>query len=242
MRPFDGFKIIIPTRGRAGDVKALRVFPTATLCVGDSEHDAYAAAYPGVDILTHPDDVVGLGKVRQWVNDHCTEEVVCQVDDDVVRMVGLSDGYRVHYSVEDVFSVVQSAAYCARGAGTTVFGFNPMPDVRKYTPLSPIAFNKKVDGLLGLIGRDHHWMPELKMRDDVDVDFCLTTLLRQRIIWCDQRYSFEHKRFSGPGGNAVSRSREQDQYEIDLLHRKWGKWLSIRKVKTTTAPCYHVER
>jgi hypothetical protein len=35
-------KIIIPTRGRAGTIrdKALRLFPDATLCIGEHEVDA----------------------------------------------------------------------------------------------------------------------------------------------------------------------------------------------------------
>ena len=59
-------KIIIPTRGRAdviGD-KALRLFPDATLCIGEDETDAYAAV--SGRLLVHPSNVLGIGPLRQW--------------------------------------------------------------------------------------------------------------------------------------------------------------------------------
>jgi hypothetical protein len=53
-------KIIIPSKNRAdiiGD-KALRLFPDATLCVGDDEVDAYARVSDR--LLVHPAGVVGI--------------------------------------------------------------------------------------------------------------------------------------------------------------------------------------
>ena len=51
----------IPSRNRSGIIgdKALRLFPDATLCVGDDEVDAYAKV--SGNLLVHPADVVGIG-------------------------------------------------------------------------------------------------------------------------------------------------------------------------------------
>ncbi len=75
-------KIVIPSKGRAdviGD-KALRLFPDATLCVGESETAAYGRLSDR--LLVHPDTVAGIGPLRQWVLDHVDDPCVVMVDDD----------------------------------------------------------------------------------------------------------------------------------------------------------------
>ena len=79
-------KIIIPTKGRANAIasKALRLFPDATLCVGDDEVDAYGRL--SQNLLVHPAGVVGIGPIRQWVLDHVEDRCVVMVDDDVTHV------------------------------------------------------------------------------------------------------------------------------------------------------------
>ena len=79
-------KIIIPTRGRSdviGD-KAMRLFPDATLCIGEDETDAYAAVSDR--LLVHPPNVVDIGPLRQWVLDHVDDPCLVMVDDDVTHV------------------------------------------------------------------------------------------------------------------------------------------------------------
>ena len=79
-------QIIIPTKGRAHLIreKALRLFPDATLCVGDDEVATYAKVSDR--LLVHPTNVVGIGPLRQWVLDHVEDPCVVMVDDDVTHV------------------------------------------------------------------------------------------------------------------------------------------------------------
>jgi hypothetical protein len=69
-------RIVIPTKGRASVIhqKALRLFPDATLCIGEDEVEAYGRH--SSKLLVHPKAVVGIGPLRQWVMDHVDDPCV----------------------------------------------------------------------------------------------------------------------------------------------------------------------
>jgi len=75
-----------------------------------------------------------------------------------------------------------------------------------------------------------------------DIDFCLQSLLRDRFVMVDGRYSFIHTRFGGSGGNAANRSSERHEQEIAYLRRKWGPYLDVVQAKGTTRIVVRVER
>ncbi len=138
-----------------------------------------------------------------------------------------------------MLAVVEATARCARDAGAHIFGFNQAWDVRKFSPLKPIAFSGWVGGAIGCVG-PVRFDTTLKLRADIDA--CLTSLLEQRVIYQDLRFAFAHRRFEGAGGNAVSRSHEEHAREIAYLQRKWGAHLSVRHSKTAVLLKVHVPR
>ena len=75
-----------------------------------------------------------------------------------------------------------------------------------------------------------------------DIDFCLQSLLRDRIVLVDGRFSFIHTRFAGGGGNAANRSSERHEKEITYLRRKWGPYLDVVQAKGTTRLVLRVTR
>ena len=75
-----------------------------------------------------------------------------------------------------------------------------------------------------------------------DIDFCLQSLLRDRIVLVDGRYSFIHTWFAGGGGNAANRSSDRHEREIAHLKRKWGPYLDHVRAKGTTRVVVKVKR
>jgi len=234
-------KIIIPTRGRAdviGD-KALRLFPDATLCVGEDETDAYAAVSDR--LLVHPSNVVGIGPLRQWVLDHVEEPCVVMVDDDVTHVYSQVGFHK--WRIEDADTaraIVERLAILARDAGVRVFGFNQAARPLTYANFRPVSLDTWVGGLVGIIGRELRYDTSLLLR--ADIDFCLQSLLHDRIVLVDGRYSFIHTRFAGGGGNAANRSSERHMREIAYLRRKWGPYLAVVQAKGTTRLVVRVKR
>ena len=244
-------RVVIPSKGRQGLIgkAALRLFPDATVTVAESEVAAYAGVtYPDgrrliseEQLVPHPDDVSGIGPIRQWVLDHFDDECIVMVDDDVYELVLL-----VHYvprkmsQPEVVRQVVHNAANVAQGIGAPVFGFNQAWDVRKFRPFEPFSLNSWAGGVIGIIGRDLRYDPNLRLR--ADIDFCLQALQRKRITFIELRFSFMHRRFGVAGGNASNRSSRRNEEEIAYLQRKWGDHLKVADKKTTTRLSIHVPR
>ncbi len=234
-------KIIIPTRGRAdviGD-KALKLFPDATLCVGADEVEDYAKVSDR--LLVHPADVVGIGPLRQWVLDHVDDPCVVMVDDDVTHVYSQVGFHKLRIEDADTArAIVERTAILAADAGVRVFGFNQAARPLTYANFRPFGLDTWVGGVVGIIGRELRYDTGLLLR--ADIDFCLQSLLHDRIVLVDGRYSFIHTRFAGGGGNAANRSSERHDREIACLRRKWGPYLDVKQAKGTTRLVVKVTR
>lgn len=234
-------KLVIPSKGRADTIaeRALLLFPSATVCVGSDEVDAYSRHTQ--NLLVHPPEVVGIGPLRQWILDHVEDRTVVMVDDDVRYFVSQC-GFRSRRFEDPVAAgaIVERLAIAAEDAGVRVFGFYQGGGPLNYKNTNPFSFNHWVGGLIGIIGREIRFDPSLILR--ADIDFCLQSLMRDRIIMTDCRYSLIHTRFGGKGGNCVNRSSERHAREIAYLQRKWGKYLEVAQAKGTTRLVVKVER
>ncbi len=234
-------KIVIPSRGRAGVIgaKALRLFPDAIVCVASDEAERYAAVT--ANLLTHPPDVTGIGPLRQWILDNVDDPTVVMVDDDVKYIVSQVGFHARRFDDPGTArAIVERLAILAGDAGARVFGFYQGGGPLNYSNCRPFSFNHWVGGVVGVVGRELRYDTSLVLR--ADIDFCLQSLLRDRIIMLDCRYSFIHTRFAGAGGNAANRSSERHAREIAYLRRKWGPYLDVVQAKGTTRLVVRVRR
>lgn len=242
----NALRVVIPSRKRVRVLAAgaLSLFPYATVTVAQSEMDDYGPLCRDrdVELIPHADNITGIAPIRQWVLDTLDEECILFVDDDVYK-IRSALGYR-GMDLTDAGvarSIVESAATIAKGIGTAFFGFNQAGgDVRKFRPYKPFLLNSWAGGVVGIIGRDVRYDTALLLR--ADIDFTLQTLQHKRVTFVDNRYSFVHRRFGLTGGNATNRSSERNKAEIAYLQRKWGEYLDVRDVKSTTRLIVRVPR
>ncbi len=200
------------------------------MLVPESEKAEYEAAL-GVDCLTVPDEVRGLGPLRNWILANFTEEIVVMLDDDLVRVACVTR--ESPYSIVDpdmVQQIVYGAAICAKDAGAACFGFNQSWDVRKYRPDQPFTLSGWFGGVFGVVGRKRQFLRHHLFK--VDVDYCLEGLRHERFVWKDERFGFIQARDRNKGGNAKFRTAKKVADEIAFLKAKWGKHI---KFKDTTA-------
>jgi hypothetical protein len=226
-------QIVIPSKGRADLIreKALRLFPDALLCIGDDETAAYGKISD--KLLIHPSDVVGIGPLRQWILNHVADPCVVMVDDDVTHVYSQIGFHKKRIEDPDTArAIVERLAILAQDAGARVFGFQQAARPLTYANFRPFSLNTWVGGLVGIIGRQLRYDMHLLLR--ADIDFCLQSLMRDRFVLVDGRYSFIHTRFAGSGGNALQRSAERHAQEIAYLKKKWGPYLEEVQAKGTT--------
>jgi hypothetical protein len=240
---------VMVSRKRAGWAnEGLALFPDATLCIGESEVEEYRKhCGSDVKIVTHPDDVVGLGRLRQWVATHFSGEVLVQVNDDVRGLkccVGKTG--RTIRDPESIRLLVRNLAEVTKGFGLSVFSFGATADPKRTNILDPFYFTRIDCALFGMIGRPHVFDENVAQLDDLALS--LQALRDDRAVVCDRRFGLVRKAQCGgtagvvTGGNAVSRSADSLDKELAYLQKKWGGAFTIKKRATTVTTAVNVRR
>ena len=235
-------KIIIPSKNRVETLRdnALKLLPDATVCVGESEAEAYREVTD--NILTHPDDVVGIGPLRQWIIDHVDDELLVMADDDVHGVItrgGIRN--KVDRDPQRAMAIIERVGIAARDAGAHVFGFSQGGGPLQFQPFNPFTLSTWVGGLVGVVGKAPiRYDEDLLLR--ADIDYCLKSLRRHRFVWVDNRYNILHRRFGGRGGNAGNRSRRRHEEEIARLLERWRPFIEHKQAKGTTRLVIRVPR
>jgi hypothetical protein len=75
--------VAIPSKGRAGAVKTLRVLPSSTVFAPVLEVDAYRVA-GARHVVGVPDSVRGITATRNWILQNTDDRRIVMIDDDVV--------------------------------------------------------------------------------------------------------------------------------------------------------------
>ena len=74
-------KIVIPSHKRHDRVFAKKLVNDPIVCVAESQADLYREFNPDCEIVTHPDDIIGLIPKRNWMARYFGE--LFMLDDDV---------------------------------------------------------------------------------------------------------------------------------------------------------------
>lgn len=212
--------------------------PFATLLVPESEKELYE--HTGLEINTVPDEIIGLGPLRNWVLDNYKEHVIIMADDDIshVWVNSRKKGVKIT-DPETIFQLLVNTAQCAVDLRTSCFGFSQVWDVRKYNATEPFDLAGWVGGVIGVVGRDIRFVDHMFK---VDVDFCLRVLMKDRILWKDNRFSFVQKRDKNLGGNSLFRTSERIEKELTYLEHRWGKYFKRRLSKAGEITNIRVKR
>lgn len=223
----------ILSRGRAKTIadKSLAIMPDYfKVLVPESQRGDYMAAGVSEDrIVTTPDDIQGLGALRNWVLDHTACQMVVMADDDFDKLYCFDDEKtRNVISEDEVSQILLSNAVMAKDAGVSVFGFTNK-DIRSYYPQDPFTIMGTVSAYIGINGRQFRFLDD---KFKVDYDYSLQALLVDRIVWIDHRYGFTQARDNNGGGNAEFRTQVGYQQSVDKLEKRWGSALKISWYKS----------
>lgn len=235
----NGLTVLILSRKRSDTISSHKLFPNAVLVCVESEKEAYK--HTGLDIECIPEEISGLGNIRNWCLKKFSEETILMVDDDVryLYCIAHEKGFKIT-DTEYIYQVVMNTAICAKDSGTALFGFNQNWDVRKHRENEPFSLNSWVGGVVGIIGRDIWFDETNKLK--VDIDFSLQVLLKKRFVWVENRFSFVQSRNNNIGGNAFLRTEKRHKAEIEYLKKKWGKYLDIKQSKAGEKVSIKVKR
>ena len=224
-------KVIIPSYRRAGNVTTIKIVSPCIICVPESDLSAYREHYPDIEIVAHPDSIIGLAPKRQWIYDYFGD--IFMLDDDIshARRLYLMSGTKkaTELTSEEAYEIIQWCGNTAHLAGCYLFGFNKAPNPIIYDPLRPIAVSGLVTGCaIGLLrGSRISYSAESIAVEDFWVAGLNAYYHRKAFI--DLRFNFvQEETFKRPGGLGFYRTIDTERKDTLFLRRMFGETISIK--------------
>jgi hypothetical protein len=222
--------IVIPSHKRHDRVFAKKLVNNPIICVAESQADLYRHFNPDCEIVTHPDDVIGLIPKRNWMARHFGE--LFMLDDDVhaVKMLYSEKGEKGVLKDPDVITGIINNLYeLACLLDVHVFGFTSRISPVMYDETQYYSLSKMITGCSYGVryNKNVWWNEELRLKEDFWISCYMK--YKERKILTDLRYSFSQKdTFVNAGGLAAIRNQEEERRSILFIKKHFGDSINIK--------------
>lgn len=219
-------KIVIPSHKRHDRVLSKGLVYNPILCVSKSQAPKYKEFNPELEIVIHPDDVLGLYKKRQWCYDYFGD--LWMMDDDVITIKKVyDDDYDL--TPEQVTRAMRNIYALAVDLNIYLFGMSKNPRPNQYLPQKPIHLSGCISG--GCYGIRKS--PNLYYSETLTVmeDFWISLLnaYHNRKCLIDTRFVFIQKdTFKNKGGLSEFRSQEVEKKDYNEMKRLFGDSIELK--------------
>jgi hypothetical protein len=223
-------KIVIPSHKRATRVRTTSAVYGAALCVEESQADEYRKYNRGMEIITHPDSVIGLTRKRDWMMRNLGDIFMLDDDIDHLRRVYGESGEEPVVDPDVAYDIVQMTAHAARKAGAYLYGFAISPNPIRFSSLNPIQLSGYVTGCAhGVLSGSKLWYNgDIHCNEDFWIS--LLNAYHHRLIYKDTRFYWSQKdTFVNRGGLAEFRNVENEEKDFLLLRKVFGEVVELRK-------------
>lgn len=218
-------RIVIPSHKRHDRVYAKRVVSDPIICVAESQAEAYRRHNPDCEIVTHPDDVVGLIPKRNWMARHFGE--LFMIDDDVHAVKDLVAEKGESTVVRDpqkVRRIIEELHDIACMLDVHVFGYTARTTPVMYEEGEYLSLSKMITGCSYGVryNKNVWWNEELRLKEDFWIS-CYVKY-KERKVLTDLRYSFSQKStFVNAGGLSAIRNHDEERRSILLIRKHFGE-------------------
>ncbi len=223
-------RIVIPSHKRHDRVFAKKLVNDPIICVAESQADIYRQFNPECEIVTHPDDVIGLIPKRNWMAKHFGS--LFMLDDDVHAckklFVEKGESSRVK-DKDEITHIIESLYEMATMMDVHLFGFTARISPVMYDETAYLSLSKMITGCsYGVIyNKNTWWNEDLKLKEDFWISCYMK--YRERKVLTDLRYNFEQKStFVNSGGLAAFRNQEEERRSILLIKKHFGDCINLK--------------
>lgn len=222
--------IVIPSHKRHDKVFAKKLVLNPIICVAESQADLYRQFNPECEIVTHPDDVIGLIPKRNWMAKHFGE--LFMIDDDVhaVKNLVVEKGEPgVIRDPEKVTEIINSLYELACMLDVHLFGFTSRISPVMYDESGFYSLSKMITGCSYGVryNKNVWWNEEIKLKEDFWIS-CYIKYKERRIL-TDLRYNFSQKStFVNAGGLAAFRNQEEERRSILFIKKNFGDSIQLK--------------
>ena len=218
---------VILSHKRADKVLTKKAVANCLLCVPQSQADEYAEHNPELELLIHPDDIIGISPKRQWVLDKLGD--CFQLDDDlngILRVyIPKEHTYPIKLTPQEAYGLIQDTYEIAKELRCGIFGFNKSANPICYSGAKPIQHNTFINGAaLGFISGRNISFPQdfLKLiGEDHYINFL--NAYYNRYSYVDTRFGISAKQTNAQtGGCADFRTDEIRKQSFIYLKKCFG--------------------
>jgi len=227
-------KVIIPSHRRADKVLTKDAVANCALCVEESQEAEYRKHNPDMEIIVHPDTVIGYAPKIQWILDQFDEGDIFILNDDLKSMKRMYTGPGVEAKVDPLtaYELIQACAATAMNLGAYLFGFTKNQKPLMYNSQKPLSLSGYViGGWCGILKGSKLFLPTDHRFTAVD-DYWLSGLnaFHHRYAFIDNRFSFNTTDiFTGEGGFSGIRTLETERKDTLFLRDMFGDAIQIKK-------------
>lgn len=219
-------KKLIVSHKRASRVTTTQHIANCAICVPKSQEAEYKEYNPDIEIISHPDSVIGISPKRQWIIDKFEE--IIMLDDDIIgaRRVYVPKNYHRSHTLtpQEVSDWMDDFAEIAREGGFYLFGFNSSANPVGYSGATPFKMNKYIPGAtLGILKGHKLMFPDYP--NFVGEDYWLSAynafIHRKSIIDTRMGFTFENTE-ANVGGCSDFRTETRRKETYIYLKKHFG--------------------
>lgn len=232
--------IVIVSHKRADKITTHKLLPQSEnvyVCVPEAQVSEYLKYNPNLNILAHPDSVLGISPKRQWLYDKFGD--VFMIDDDIMKISKVYDSKTGGLTPDEFYETIQQNYFMTKNAGMFLFGFTSNANPLMFDVFEPIKFSGVImAGAIGLLKNPHFkFDPDAPNVDDYLI--CGINAYYYRKCLIDTRFCCVPKdTFHNTGGLSEYRSLETEKQDTLYLRKKFGEALTIKQ-NTAKAKVFH---
>lgn len=223
-------KIVIPSHKRHDKVMSKRLVTDPIICVAESQEEIYRRYNPECEIVTHPDDIIGLIPKRNWMARHFGDLMMLDDDVHVVKKLFVEQGENsVLRDPIKITQIINELYEMACMLDVHVFGFTSLVAPVMYPETEYFSLSKMITGCSYGVryNKNVWWNEELRLKEDFWISCYMK--YKERKILTDLRYNFQQKgTFVSSGGLASIRNHQEEQKSILFIRKSFGESINIK--------------
>lgn len=223
-------KTVIPSHKRHDRVYAKKLLKDPIICVAESQAEIYRRYNPECEIVTHPDDIVGLIPKRNWMARHFGDLFMLDDDVHVVKSLFIEKGESgVIREPEKVTGIIESLYDLACMLDVHLFGFTSLVTPVMYDECSYYSLSRMITGCSYGVryNKNVWWNEQLRLKEDFWISCYMK--YKERKVLTDLRYNFSQKgTFVSSGGLAAIRNQEEERRSILFIRKSFGESVNLK--------------
>lgn len=230
-------KILMPSRGRAGDCNTLKLIPSAIIVCSKKESELYAKAYPNNDIIEEPENVNNIVKCRAFLLDKFRDsDDIFMIDDDVLRIdknfAEKGDESKIT-NPDMVLEILFGTQFLAEQIGSYLWGYANIVNPIQFTGCELVQLTGYLNNSYMGFRKGHNLKYNIRMSEGEDHYICLLNKYLNRYHIRDMRYRFTtEKNFGKAGGCQTYRNTSEMLKTTAMLQQLFGSKIVTQKQNT----------